>query len=240
MPFKKNYKKKNYRKRYHRNKAKMGKPSKGLRQSVYLFKRRTVQVVNLNTQNPPEDWEVGSFNSLYKQTTYSLDDIRDQTDFTNLFSMYKLSAVSLKFMFSNTGSVPTGTTNNISSPPQTYSNSQILVMYAPWRAGSTEATDANYMRDCQASKRRLGLNGGKPIKMYMPLRQLTMVYRSLTDTDYTSSKPRWISTAESSTPHYGVSICFQKADQGQFASDSTNYQSCRIEATYYIACKGVV
>lgn len=239
MPYKKVYKRKrNYRKYYKKSKPKLGKPSKGLRQSVYLFKRRKVDVIQLNTQSPPDDWEVGAFNSLYTQTSYKLDDLREDTDFTNLFKMYKLTAVSLKFMFSNTISGSINDHNGIN--PKTYSNSQILVMYSPWMAGETRATDASYMLDCQASKRRLGLNGGKPIKMYVPLRQLSMVYRTLTDTDYASSKPRWLATTEPSTPHYGVNICFQRADQSLFAGDSSNYQSCRIETTYYIACKGVI
>lgn len=237
MPYKKrNYRKKNYRKYHRKNKAKLGKPSRGLRQSVYFFKRRQVEVIQLNTQSPPEDWEVGASNSLYKQLTYQLTDVRDYTDFTNMFAMYKISAVSVKFMFSNTTS---NSVYHAGTPHQAYSNSQILVMYAPWKAGSVEIMDANYMRDCQASKRKLGLNGGRPIKLYTTLRQLGMVYRSPTNTDYVSSKPRWLSTKENDTPHYGLGICFQKADQEQFAADSINYQSCRIETTYYIACKGV-
>lgn len=242
MPYKKLYKRKrNYRKYNRKIKPKLGKPSKGLKQSVYLFKRKTCEVIQLNSQTPPTGWEAGGFNSLYRQTEYKLSDMRDTPDFTTLFSMYKISAVSVKFFFNNTGSTNIST---VSTPPQTYSNSQILVMYCPWKAGASEIMDAEYMLTCQASKRRIGLNGGKPIKLYMPLRQLSVMYRSgippAATYDYTSVKPQWISTQEIDTPHYGVGICFQKADQGLFAAQSTNYQSCRIETTYYIACKGVV
>ncbi len=235
------YKKKMYRrkpKRKNNKQAKLGKPSRGLKQSVYFFKRRTVDVVELNTQSPPENWTVGSNNDLFRQTEYKLSDLRDKGDFSNLFLMYKLTAVSVKYMFSNTTANVVG--RGGTTPPLSYSNAQIMVMYSPWKAGESQDTDSNYMKDCQASKRRLGLNGGKPIKMYTQLRQLGMVYTSPTDTDYVSAKPKWISTTETNTPHYGVNICFQKADQSVFAADSNNYQSCRIETTYYIAVKGVI
>ena len=116
-------------------------------------------------------------------------------------------------------------------------------MTAPWTAGESRAADATYMRDTQASKTRIGLNGGKPISFYMPTKQLSVRYRAgiapVATFDYASVKPRWISTQEEDTPHYGLNICFQRADQSLFAGDATNYQSCRIEYTYYIACKGV-
>ncbi len=235
MPFKKrNYKRRPYRRR-HRNKAKLGKPSKGLKQSVYFFKRRTSEVVELNTTTPPESWEVGNQNDLYRQMSYKLSDITSDADFTQLFLHYKLAAVSVRMFFSNTTSAPVGTSV---STPAAFSNSQILVMYAPF-LGEVGTTDTEYMLETQSSKRRTALNGGRSIKLYTPLKQLNMVYQSLTNTDYTVQRPRWISTTEPDTPHYGLAMCFQKADKTVFASTSTNYQSVRIETTYYIACKGV-
>lgn len=233
---KKNNKKRTYNRNYRRNRTQLGKPSRGLRQSVYLFKRKQVDVIELNTQNPPPDWDVGAFNSLYYQQNYKLSDIRDTTDFSNLFLKYKISAVKVRFIFSQTN---TGPVQHEVSPQTTNSNAQILVMYSPWTAGQIQTTDANFMKDCQAAKTRIGLNGGKPISLYVPLRQLASTYSSIANTDYASVKPRWISTTETDTPHYGLNICFQRADRTLFANDATNYQSCRIETTYYIACKGV-
>jgi hypothetical protein len=238
MPPRKSYRRKPRRKTYKRKSA-LGKPSRGIKQSVYLFKRRLVEVVELNSQLPEEGWSSGAYNSLYKQLQYSLDDIRDSTDFSNLFSMYKLTAVKVQFMFSQTqsGPIPSGATLPISSN----TNAQVIVMYAPWSAGNSEATDANYMKDKQSSKRRLGLNGGKPISMYMPLRQLSVRHSTATGggVDFASVKPQWISTSEPKCVHYGSSVCFQRADRSIFAHEATQYQSCRIETTYYIACKGV-
>ena len=140
-------------------------------------------------------------------------------------------------MFSNNVSGPVGTS---AIPPQTYSNSQILVMYGPNMTGAVQTTDAPYFQDLQASKRKLALNGGKPITLYTKVKQLNHITATTLNTDYAVQNPRWVSTGETGTAHFGLNVCFQKADAGMFASDSTNYQSCRIETTYYIACKGVM
>lgn len=239
---KKTYRRRNYKRKF---KSQLGRPSRGLKQSVYLFKRKLVQVIQMNTQNPPDidphpPWEVGQGNSLYNQIPFKLSDLREGTDFANLFLLYKITAVKAKYIFSQTQTAPVHHEN---SPQTTNSNAQILVMTSPWVAGESRATDAFYMKDCQASKTRIGLNGGKPITMYMPCKQLSVRYRSgvppAATFDYASVKPRWISVTEPDTPHYGLNICFQRADQTLFAADATNYQFCRIEYTYYIACKGV-
>lgn len=239
MPYRK---KKTYRKkrpRTQRPKTRLGKPSRGLTQSVYLFKRRLVDVIELNSQIPEDNWLPGAYNSIYKQLKFTLDDIRDSSDFTNLFTMYKLSGVKITFMFSQTGSVPISSGGSV--PIMHNTNSQVIVMTAPWSAGETEAPDANYMKDKQASKRRLGLNGGKPISFYMPVKQLSVRHSTITGggTDYASVRPKWISCKEPHCTHYGFNVCFQRADRSIFAHESTQYQSCRIEYTYYIACKGV-
>ena len=240
---KKTYRKKrtyNKKKTNYNNKTRIGRPSKGLKQSVYLFKRRVVDVIELNTQSPPPDWEAGAFNSLYTQQEFKLSDLREQTDFASLFLQYKITGVKTTFMFSQTTAGPV---HHETSPQTTNSNAQVIVMYAPWMSGASTDPDANYMKDTQASKRRLGLNGGKPISLYTKCKQLSVLYRAglapAATFDYGSTKPKWISTQEQDTPHYGLNICFQRADRDLFANDSTNYQKCRIEHTYYVACKGV-
>ena len=234
-------KKKTYtkKKKWSVGKTRIGKPSKGLKQSIYFFKRRTVDVIELNNQLPPDGWSAGAFNSIYKQHQYSLTDVREDTDFSNLFLQYKISAVKVSFMFSNTVAGAVGTSG---TPPMSGNNSQIVVMYAPWVHGNTyHAPDANYMKDTQASKRKLALNGGKPISLYMPVKQLSIMHAPVGSgtVDYAAVNPKWISTRETSTPHYGLNICFQRADRAIFAHESAQYQSCRVETTYYIACKGV-
>ncbi len=228
------------KKRNYTKSRSIGRPSRGLKQSVYLFKRRLVDVIELNTQSSPPDWEAGAFNSLFHQQEFKLSDLRADTDFSNLFLMYKITGVKTTFMFSQTSAGPV---QHEVSPQTTNSNAQVIVMYAPWSAGESRDPDANYMKDTQSSKRRLGLNGGKPISLYTKCRQLSVRYRSgiapAATFDYASVKPSWISTQEVDTPHYGLNICFQRADRTLFAADAINYQQCRIEYTYYIACKGV-
>lgn len=234
---KKPYRKNRYKVRKSRSiTGKLGRPSKGLKQSVYLFKRRHTQIIELNTQTPPTGWDVQG-NMLGRSMEYHLSDLWHNVDFTQLFGQYKITGVKTTFMFANTGSPMVAKS---SSTPHLYSpNCQIIVWMNNHPQGQVPTLDREYFETQQSAKKRLGLNGGKPISCYTPLRQSNMVYRSPTDTDYTLMKPKWISTLEPETPHYGLNIAFERADGQLFANASANYQSVRIETTYYLAFRQV-
>ena len=243
MPYgKRKYSRKNNKRRPKRNLrrarrgARLGRPSRGITPSVYFFKRSITEIVELNTQTPPDGWLV-SGNSLYKQFQYSLRDLNDYGDFTSLFNQYKICGVKMTFFFTQTN---TGPIQHSDTPPHAVnSNSQIIMFIGPNGVGASETLDRDYFMDSQAVKRRLCLNGGRPISVYRRMRQLSNIYQSVTGTDYAMARPRWISTVETSTPHYGMNCMLERVDGEVFANDAVNYQKMRVEATYYVACRQV-
>ena len=91
----------------------------------------------------------------------------------------------------------------------------------------------------QASKKRLALNGGKPLKYYMKLNQLGEIYNTTVNTDYVVSRARYVSTEEVNTKHYGMEMYLNRVDGTTLSSSIANEQVMRETITYYIACKGV-
>lgn len=238
MPYKKTYRKKRpIRKRpYIRRRAKLTL-AKPLKPKTYLFKRSFSEVVQLNTQTIPTGWEKTG-NALYRQFVYKLSDLLDYSDFTNMFNQYKLTGVNIQMYFSNTesGSVA----NTISTAPQVlHSNSQVIMWIAPNPTGQAGVIGPDAMLKIQSHKKRLCMNGGRPISVYRRLKQLTETHGGTGNTDYRVSNPKFVSTNEPHTLHYGQSICLERADQQLFANNATNYQSVRMIYTYYIVCKQV-
>ncbi len=215
--------------------SRLGKPSRGLRQSTYMFKRRITQVVDLSTISN-SGWIKSSENALYRQWVFKLADLDgggQTTDFTNLFRRYKINAVKVELAFSNTGSIPA---TNGSTP----SNYQLQVYTMGNRSGRTEEdmTEQNFL-NTQASSKRLALNGGKPLKYYMKLNQLAETYASITNTDYCVQKPRYVSTGETGCEHYGLNMLINRVDGEPLTTGITSPQHMRMTMTYYMSFKGV-
>lgn len=203
----------------------LGKPSRGLRTSVYLFKRRYQETFQLN--NPPANW-VTEGNAITQNTAYKLGDLHDVTDFTNLFAQYKISAVKMEMYFaSNSVTENPGASQ---SPP-----SNMILYMAPNRTGQAEVLDEQFFLDNQATKKRVCIHGaGKPIVMYQRLKQLNMIYGSAANTDYSLMWPRYISTNETTATHTGQHMRLQYVNNNSM-QDST----VKVIYTYYISCKQV-
>ncbi len=237
------------RRRPRRNRARIGKPSRGLRQSTYLFKRQTTEVIPLlATGSTEHGWYpssgTGSDPVIYKQWAFSLNQLAQastegSTDFTNLFKRYKICAVKLELSFSNTAAAVSSTTAVTASAP----NCQLQVYTTPNRSGRSR-TAANPLTEqelmhTQAKKKRLALNGGKPLVYYMRVNQLGMIYVSATDTDYGVQRPQYISTGETGAVHYGLEMYINRVDGNTLSSGITTNQFMRCTTTYYLAFKGV-
>lgn len=231
------------RRRNFRKKYPIGKPRVGINQGVYLFKRRTTQVIPLANSEIPSGsgWFTSSDNGIYKQWAFNLAQVNDVTDFSALFKQYKICGVKLELSFNNTQSSLTG---GPTGTPNVIPGGQLQVYTIPNKSGKsrnnvTDPLTEKICLDTQACKKRLALNGGKPIKIYMRTNQLSQMYASAVNTDYGVVKPRYISTGETGTEHYGVEMYINRVDGKTLSSNLQNEQSVRITATYYIACKGV-
>lgn len=238
------------RRRRYRRRARVGKPSRGLRQSTYLFKRQTTEVIPLvATGSTEHGWlpasGTGSDSGIFKQWAFSLNQLAQAstegaTDFTNLFKRYKICAVKLELSFSNTASAASATAGSatINVP-----NCQLQVYTTPNRSGRAR-TAANPLTEqelmhTQAKQKRLALTGGRPLTYYMRVNQLGMVYVSTTDTDYGVQRPQYISTGETGCVHYGLEMYINRVDGQALSSGLTSNQYMRCTTTYYLAFKGV-
>ena len=237
------------RRRRYRRRTRIGRPSRGLRQSTYLFKRQTTEVIPLlATGSTEHGWYpssgTGSDPGIYKQWAFSLNQLAQastegSTDFTNLFKRYKICAVKLELSFSNTQAAVSSVNSGTASAP----NCQLQVYTTPNRSGRSR-TAANPLTEqelmhTQAKQKRLAINGGRPLTYYMRVNQLGMVYVSTTDTDYGVQRPQYISTGETGCVHYGLEMYINRVDGNTLSSGITTNQFMRCTTTYYLAFKGV-
>lgn len=229
--------------RRRRRRTKVGKASKGMRQSTYLFKRSITTVVPLAVGSLVDGWTDAGDNGIYKQFVFNLNQLTgaSQTDFTNLFKRYKIAGVKVELAFNSTGSV-------ISSVPQLNSSTvpggQLQVYTTPNRSGRARTIlnplTEGVLMNTQAKKKRMALNGGKPLKYYMRPTQLNQIYASATNTDYGVQRAQYISTGEPGAEHYGLEMYINRVDGEALSSglEGTG-QTMRQTTTFYLAFKGV-
>ena len=233
-----------FRRTYRRRRAQLGKPSRGLRQSVYLFKRQTTSVVSLNGVADGTGWFPAGDNGMYKQFEFNLDQLTGtgQTDFTALFKRYKICAVKVELSFNSTGSVISSVPTSSSIPVP---GAQLQVYTTPNRSGRARDPSVNPLTEAelmhtQAKTKRLALNGGRPLRYYMKMTQLGMIYVSPTDTDYATQAAQFVSTGETGAIHYGSEVYINRVDGAALSSGLVGAgQTMRQTVTYYLAFKGV-
>ena len=237
MPPKRNYKRrprKNLRRRW-RRKQPLYKGPKAFSPGIFSFKRSYTEVVDL-TAGTGQGWTVSTETDnqgIGKTFVFSLSDLTDRTDFTNLFKYYRIKAVRVQMYFSN----------NITSQdePSRFPNSQLMVYTDINQNGVTTGSDsiANYL-DSQTAKKKVALTTDRrPIDMLMKVKQANEIYQSSTNTDYGLISPQWIASAEPGTPHYGMNMFIGRVDGDGLSAGFTNTQYVRFIYTYYIQCKKV-
>lgn len=203
-------------------------------QSTYKFKRQLSTVLALvPAGDPTTGWNASGDNGLYKQWVFSIADLVEGP-FQALFKAYKITAVKVDLMFNNTN---TGD----------MSGRQIQVYATPWKTGRARGTippmapplTEQILLDTQAKTKRIAINGGKKLSYYMRVNQLAEVYNNpLTGgTDYGVTRPKFISTGEPSTKHYGLEMYINKVDGTAFPDAEP--QRVRCTATYYMTFRGV-
>ena len=200
--------------------SRLGRPSRGLQQSTYMFKRRLTTVVNLSDGDSGGWTAIPGGVGMFKQWVFKLADLAETTDFSALFRRYKINAVNVELAFSNTGSDAAGYNFN--------NNSQLQIYTAQNRSGRTDEiiTEAKFM-DIQASKKRLCLNGGSPLSFYMKTNQLSETYASTSNTDYAVVRPRYLSTGETGAEHYGLNMFVNRVDGQAFNTTGSAANSQR-------------
>jgi len=236
MPYKKSYRRKPRRKTYRRKPARMRLTRSINNPSIFNFKRTFFEQIQIGTPTTPSGttpWTVSSDSLGFGRVfDFKLNQLNDATDFTNLFSYYKINAVGVKIW-------PSATHTQENS--LVYANQLLMRWDNNWTQLSSGSTNQlNYMDSQTAKVRRVINSSGQPIKLYMKVRQAAEVMEGgnvVNTTSYALKRPAWISTAEDEVSHFGLNIMFQKVDGSAFAVGTG--QKMRVEYTMYLSCKKV-
>ncbi len=203
-----------------------------LRPKTMRFKRDLEETLLLSNTTPPEGWNLDGNFRVYRSLAWALGSVGENSDFTNLFRQWRIKGARVRFFFSNSASTTTGGAQNLA-------NSQLLVRMAPNQRGDVETLNSAYWQSIQAKKYKLALNGGRPLDIYMPVKQRNEVYASTVGTDYTMQRPKFVSTGSPTVAHYGLNIAIERVDGQAFTTGITNSQYCKTITTLYFEMRGV-
>jgi hypothetical protein len=162
--------------------------------------------------SPPGTWTSDS-TGIYKSQAWNLDGLgaTRRTQLASLFSQYKIVAVKEEYYFGVTSSTANVTATG--DPPIAdirVSNVQMLLYTAKADAGRSVTATEEYFLTRQNSRKMLCIsNTRKPLKLYNKTKQLVDVYNTALNTDYAIAKPKYISTDEPTTAHYGSHVRIQ-------------------------------
>lgn len=201
---------------------------------VYPFKRTTQHVLNLGV--PDNGWLTTVDNACVKTFTFSLSELDSASEFTNLFSQYLMSYAVIKMY-------PNCTTVLSNGFPTAASNGTLIVTCWPNRDGQplTAAFSRSDLNQIQRKRTFMAPNY-KPIIFKMPLKQLGLVYGTQvlppSTVDYVTQRPRFISTTETNTVHYGINVHIQPVDE-TLPFDDTPNNKFNIMQDIYLKCRQV-
>lgn len=247
------------RRRRKRNKVKIGRPSRGLKQSIYYFKRRfttQVQLTDLTTTGSlyqgSKWWKVpGSISSgvtcgAEVRWQVKLTDLPNNSEFSGgLFQSYKINGMAVKIIpqFNVTSWAQAG-----ADGAGHYAPTQMLCYTMPYNynrdlpQGTTRtALTENIALETQATKvSTLIASNGKGKNAYHRLKLCQDVVEdaiSGVDAVPTLIKPRWLPTDINDVKHYGLS---QRIQPVFLTENFQQGQWIKIICTVYLACRGVV
>jgi len=207
-----------------------------MRPRTYNFTRKEVQTIELvapgSGTDPATNWYLVD-NGMCTNRTFSLNQVPNSSEFTNLFTQYRINAVKQTFFFSNTNS---DASSNIA-------NRQIIMYAVPNRSGTSSdeaALTEQFFMENSATKQKLCLNtNGRPISIYTKLDQLNKVYGGPGVTNYVRSRPKFINTNENALPHVGVQLRFQRVDNKPFSDLGTLFPQMKVVTKYYFQTRQV-
>lgn len=188
--------------------------------NVYPICRQFENLVVLENPTSGGNFIAAADNMVVGHVECNLGELPGYTELTSLFAQYKLNAVTLTC---------TPTYQQDVDPTNTET-----VICDVWRSNHGDTpTSAFQISDLlQIQKRQTFIMPQrKSFKRSMMLNQLSNTYSGLTNNDYSIQKPRYISTSEGTTPHYGINFCFRRPDGAAFTS-----MSPRLLMNYNVKC----
>ena len=232
---------KKWRKKGRLGKARIGRPSKGLAQSRYFFKRKLTNLITLSGeggttagahyQAVPAD--LGS-PGLAIRWQIKMTDLPDNNEFTGgLFAYYRINAMKIKM-------IPQFTTTSYNAVVSTPVQCTIYTM--PYNYSLDLPTpNVNPLTESiclqtQACKNQQLVDDGNGKSFYSKCRILSDVKAGLTGSEvFAFTKPKWFACDNNEVMHYGLA----QRIQPNYTSWPANMQ-VKIIATAYLEFKGVV
>lgn len=194
---------------------------------IIQFKRSTASQVTLSTTSPPSGWTANN-NGVVQPFVTGLSNVPDNTEFVALFDTYRIKGVRLQGYLSSTNSHGT-------------ENQNVMMYICPNHMGVTFATDLTeqWFLDRPRTKKipLMNTEGKSSFDEYLPLSQLSNTYVGGVDVDYALVAPKFLSTSEPNTPHYGAMIRLQRMDDA--AMDAASPITLKLVYTWYLEMRGV-
>lgn len=226
------------------HKYKVGKPSKGLTPSRYYYKMRrvfhipnlaasvtTLRALGLSATAPVDG------NGLRLRWTVKLSDFDLDSTVRNMYDKYRINAFKTEIIPRSTTITQTGAGVGVSQL-MVYNWVDYIDKYQTYNVidgfQPTPESELTVLGIQRAKKRKWITEGGANHKIYNKCMQSVMTYVSPTDTDYTSQRPKFISTNEPDTLHYGLQTGIYNTNGGTLPT-----VNCAVVQTIYLECAGV-
>lgn len=183
----------------------------------------TTGILTVGTNINQPEWDLAA--------CFSLNDIPNVAEFTNLFDQYKLNAVMFQIKMTN---VP----ENINAPngnSVNYGNFYPTLWYAPDHDDNNTRTIAQLKEYDRARHKTLRPN--KEINILLRPSTLQGVYNNSTIFGYACNfKKPWLDMAYPSMPHFGLKFAIDFEGLTTAATTAQAFQF-KINAKYYFSCK---
>lgn len=191
---------------------------------VHFFKRTALLHIDMNPAvlGTTAFWTNSGVSGAGATSVFTLNDLPQNQEFSNLFDLYKICGVKMKFVFDKNDAL--SATGAGSSLPTLY--------FIRDQDDGTVPANINEMIQYESCKmKRLD----KPCTFYVKPKISQMVYETAVTTAYATPKRNpWLDCANNDVAHYGCkwAIDFNTAF-------GTSIGRLAIFMTYYIACKDV-
>lgn len=198
---------------------------------VFGFNRTREDLLSLESPSPGSGWLTTLDGQCVRTFSWSLANLPNYTEFSNLFNMYKLNQAIVSFF-------PTYSEINRNAET-TSAITQSNIIISVWRNTTGTPIGATFTRaqlNEIAQKKQWMFPSNKKTTIKMPLTQLSQVYASTINTDYAKIRPKYISTGEPSTSHYGFNVAITRVDNQPFGSSSLQLLT---KEKIYLTCKQV-
>lgn len=176
-------------------------------------------------------WFIGK---LFSQQ-FTLNDVAQESDFTQLYRWYKFGFVELTFTITNT---PVQTDfDTASAPHSTMGNFSMWVDLEDYDA-TVPIDAATFLQRGNIKQLHFDTRKGNSIKIRLRPTVLGQVYNTLTTSAFTRAGRPWLTTNYDSVPHYGITGLIRGPIMASAAvPDFSLYPAVKVEAMYYLAFK---